>query len=270
MPGAMRARHWITGLLTLTASRTSVAAEATAAPDDFATALAAADQRFVAGDLPGALRILEPVCASSDRSECAFALGAIHHGLGHCEAALGHYRRYRELAPNGAHSAEVDAALAEVEAECGTRVSEPPALVPALPAAPELASPPVVPVVPPAAPASVETGRPPLPAGDPLQRGLMIGSFALSGAAAAGSVAFGILAAHSADRCRHRTVYDQGYIDACEHAGPTYQGLWQGLAVAAGTFAGIGATLWWFDSGSSGSVEVAAGGAPTLQYRRSF
>jgi hypothetical protein len=272
MPGAMHARHWLPGLLALTASRASLAAEATAAPGDFAAALAAADQRFVAGDLSGALQILEPVCGSSDRPECAFALGAIQHGLGHCEAALGHYRHYRELAPNGEHRSEVDTALDEVEAQCGTRPSEqapplPP--LPPLPSAPELSSPPALPVVPPAVSTPSETGRT-QPARDPLQRKLMIGSFALSGATAAASVVFGVLAAHSADRCRHRSVYDQSYIDECEHAGPTYQGLWQGFAVAAGAFAGIGATLWWLDSSSSAAVEVSATGTPTLQYRRTF
>jgi len=271
MPGAMRAPLWITGLLALMASRASAAAESTAAaPGDFATALAAADQRFVAGDLPGALQLLEPVCSGGDRPECAFALGAIHHALGDCEAALGHYRHYRELAPTGEHRAEVDAALEEVEAQCGTRASALPAPIPA--PAPELSvpQPAAVPVVPPAIPGPVETGMTPVPARDPLQRSLMIGSFALAGAATASSVVFGVLAARSADRCRQHSAYDQSYIDECEHAGPSYQGLWQGFAVAAGAFAGIGATLWWFDSNSSAAVEVAGPGAPTLQYRRSF
>ena len=273
MPGAMRAPLWITGLLALMASRASVAAESTApAPGEFAAALAAADQRFVAGDLWGALQLLEPVCSGGDRPECTFALGAIHHGLGDCEAALGHYRHYRELAPSGEHRAEVDAALEEVEAQCGTRASAPPAPILASPPAPELAlpQPSAVPVAPPAIPGPIETGMTPAPARDPLQRSLMIGSFALSGAAAASSVVFGVLAAHSADRCRQHGAYDQSYIDECEHAGPSYQGLWQGFAVAAGAFAGIGATLWWFDSSSSAAVEVAGTGVPTLQYRRSF
>lgn len=265
----MRAQLWLTGLLALMASRTSLAAETSAPPPgEFAAALAAADQRFVAGDLAGALQLLEPACADADRPECAFALGAIHHGLGHCEAALGHYRHYRELAPTGEHRAEVDAALTEVETQCGTQANPQPAPLPAPPSAPELAVPPAIPA--PTAVPAIQTGMTSAPARDPLQRSLMVGSFALSGAAAASSVVFGILAAHSADRCRHRTAYDQSYIDECEHAGPSYQGLWQGFALAAGAFAGIGATLWWFDSSSSAAVEVAGAGAPTLQYRRSF
>ena len=259
----MRAPLWSTGLLALMASRVSVAAESTAPPGDFASALATADRRFIAGDLPGALQILEPVCAGSDRPECAFALGAIYHGLGQCEAALGHYRHYRELAPGGEHRVEVDAALEEVEAQCGSPA--PPAAIPALPPASAAAA-----VAPTSVPALIELGRPSASAPDPLQRTLMVGSFALSGAAAASSVVFGVLAARSADRCRHHGAYDQSYIDECEHAGPSYQGLWQGFAVAAGAFAGIGATLWWFDSSSSAAVEVAGGGTPMLQYRRSF
>ncbi|HEU4577391.1 MAG TPA: hypothetical protein VFS67_03980 [Polyangiaceae bacterium] len=269
----MRAPLWIVGFLALTASR-ALAAEP-APPDDFAAALAAADQRFVAGDLAGALQILEPPCAAADRPECAFALGAIQHGLGHCEAALGHYRHYRELAPTGEHRAEVDAALQEVEAQCGSPPNPLPAPTPALPPQPPTPQPsaplraPQLPVVPPAALPN-ETGVPPLPAPDPLPRTLIVGSFALSGAAAVSSIAFAVLAAHSADRCRHHAVYDQKYIDECEQAGPSYQGLWQGFAIAAGAFAGIGATLWWFDANSSAAVELAGTGAPSLQYRRRF
>jgi hypothetical protein len=264
----MRAQLWLTGLLALLATRAAVAAESKAPPPgDFAAALAAADQRFVAGDLSGALQILEPACALGDRPECAFALGAIQHGLGHCEAALGHYRHYRELAPAGEHRAEVDAALTEVETQCGAHATPLPASIP-VPLAPEPAAP--LPAAPAAVPALRATGMTPEPAPDPFQRALMVGSFALSGAAAASSVVFGVLAAQSAARCRHRSAYDQSYIDECEHAGPSYQGLWQGFALAAGAFAGIGATLWWFDSSSSAAVEVAGAGAPTLQYRRSF
>jgi hypothetical protein len=273
MPDAMRTPLWIAGLLALTTSRAS-AAEAGAPPaGDFATALAAADQRFVAGDLPGALQLLEPVCGAGDRPECAFALGAIQHGLGHCEAALGHYRHYRELAPTGEHRAEVDTALEDVEAQCGSAASAP---SPEIPPAPQpsiqhasMLQPAPLPVAPAALPRD-PTGTSAVAARDPLPRALILGSFALSGAAAASSVVFGVLAAHSADRCRHHGVYDQTYVDECEHAGPSYQGLWQGFAVAAGAFAGIGATLWWFDSSSSAGVEVAGSGAPTLQYRRSF
>src|SRR4029079_8097443 len=89
------------------------------APGSFEAGLAQADQRFVAGDLTGALQLLGPICTGSARPECAFALGAIEHGLGHCPEALFQYRRYRKLAPQGGHRAEVDAALEDVESQCG-------------------------------------------------------------------------------------------------------------------------------------------------------
>jgi hypothetical protein len=249
------------------------AADAEPAPSGWAAALGEADRRFVAGDLAGAREVLQPVCSSSDRPECAFALGAIEHGLGHCEAARVHYQHYRELAPRGEHLAEVEAALEEVEAQCGNAPS-PPAAV-AVPAAPLPGTPPLVEATAASAPSPVAAPAPlpPVPvapAHDPLRRSLVIGSLALSGAAAVTSVVFGVLAAQSADHCQQATVYDRGYREECEEQGPSYQGLWQGFAVASGALLGVGLTLWWLDARSSAAIGVAAAGTPTLQYRRNF
>jgi hypothetical protein len=253
----------------------------------FDAALAQADQRFVAGDLPGALQLLEPVCSQSDRPECAFALGAIQHGLGHCQEALLQYRRYRELAPAGEHRAEVDAALEDVESQCGmapstaaTSPSTPshpnptsaPFLLPGLSlAATPAAAAPAVAASAVAASSLPDAGIPSVkPAPDSLNRALVLGSFALSGAAAASGLVFGILAAHSASRCDRQQTYDQTFIDECEHQGPRYQGLWQGFAVASAGFLGVGLSLWWFDPNSSAAVGVAAGSVPALQLRHRF
>lgn len=227
-------------------------------PQVFEDALVEADRRFTEGDLAGALAALEPACKRSDRPECAFNLGAIHHGLGHCEQALAHYLRYRELAPAGEHLAEVEAALEEVEPRCGFEA-------PMHPALPSAASAAAV-----AQPAEVESSAPSPRRAASAGAPFMVGSFVLSGVAAVSSVVFGVLAANSASRCQRAQIYDDAYADECEHRGPSYQGMWQGFAVASGGFLGIGMTLWWLDARSSASVGVSDAGSPALQYRYRF
>jgi hypothetical protein len=244
------------------------AAEPEAAPEVDA-ALQEADRRFVAGDLAGALAILEPVCSGSERPECLFSLGAIQHGLGHCPEARGYYRRYREVAPRGVRIEEVSAALEEVEGRCGPSPRAAPsgsgAMAPAAtpPGGVPLASPAAAPE-PGAASASAE------PAASSLTSQLMLGSFALSGAAAVSTLVFGVLAAQAADDCQDARRYDASFRDVCEEDGPRYQGLWQGFALASASFLGIGVTLWWIDSSSTASVGVSGAGTPLLGYRRSF
>lgn len=211
----------------------------------FEAALSEADRRFVAGDLQGALAVLQPVCIATDSAECAFSLGAIQHGLGHCPEALAHYRRYLQLAPRGEHVPEVSAALEEVEGRCGSPVT------PAAPLSP-------VPVEPLPAPAPVAAASvaeplasPPPPAvvqPSSLARGLTSAALVASGAAAVSGVLFGVLAARSARRCDRADTYDQRFIDECEVRGPRYQGLWQGSAIASGAFLGVGVALWWSNS----------------------
>lgn len=257
------------------------AAEPVAA-QPFEAALAQADERFIAGDLEGALRLLEPACAGGERPECAFSLGAVHHGLGHCRQARAFYLRYLELTPNGERVSEARGALEEVEARCGgsvevassavapdlPRAMSPGAVglapTPSAPAMPGLAEPWVAPSgnTPPA-PVSREA-----PQGS-LSADLAVGSLALAGAAALSSIAFGLLAAHDANRCAQARSYDREYIERCESSGPRYQGLWQGFAVASGSFLGIGLALWAFDPGPS-SAAAASGPSPQLGYRGRF
>jgi hypothetical protein len=273
-------RTWAS-LLALAGSHWCASARAEgAASGSFEAKLAQADQRFVAGDLLGALQLLGPVCTGSDRPECAFALGAIQHGLGHCAEALLHYRHYRQLAPDGEHRAEVDAALEEVESQCGGSTNTSAAsLSPAHVQRSTSGTPFLMPGLSLAATSgAVFAAAPPSPGAPPapdanagsLTRALVFGSFALSGAAAATSLIFGVLAAHSASSCEHHESYDQAYIDDCEHAGPRYQGLWQGFAVASTGFLGVGLSLWWFEPDTSMSVAIAAGGLPALQLRQRF
>ena len=234
-------------------------------------ALLDADRHFVDGDLEGALRVLGPACSTSQRPDCAFSLGAIEHGLGHCAQALGYYRKYRELAAEGAHISEVTAALEEVEGRCGD-ASVPP--VAALPAAGALSAPPGPSAAPqPAASSSAVLAEPGTPPTLPRPHTeLMLGSFVLSGAAALSSVVFGVLAAQSAHDCAQPRVYDQKFIEQCEEHGPSYQALWQGFAVASGGLLGIGLTVWWLDTqaAASASVGVSAAGYPALEYQGRF
>jgi hypothetical protein len=237
----------------------------------FDEALREADRRFVAGDLAGALRVLEPECAESDRPACAFSLGAIHHGLGQCPTARSFYRRYLELAPEGERAVEVREALDEVEAHCGSAAS---------PSSPALAPGPTDAVAPgprASVPASSPDrglssegwlAAPAEPPSSSLSADLAVASLALSGAAALSSIAFGLLAAHDASQCRQAQAYDREFVERCEGSGPRYQGLWQGFALASGSFLGIGLALWAFDPGPSGAT--ASGPSPQVGYRGRF
>jgi hypothetical protein len=255
-------------------SSVSVVPAAAAEPDvsqksAFDAAMAEADRRFVAGDLTGALELLAPACTGSERADCSFSLGAIHHGLGHCSEALAYYRHYRAVAPRGEHIGEVTAALEEVESRCGDIV------VPVRPEAP-IEAPPSAEPASSTATVGPEQGAvirgPSLTADPPVSKnqGLVIGALAVSGAAAATSVVFGVLAARSARHCDRARAYDRQYVQECEVDGPRYQGLWQGFALASGGFLGVGLTLWWLDASSSASLGVSAAGYPELNYRRTF
>jgi hypothetical protein len=236
----------------------------------FELVLERADRRFVSGDLSGALELLEPACARGERSECAFSLGAIHHGLGHCPEARAFYRRYLELWPGGERASEVRDALEEVDARCGDALAG---------AAPEPSPPPLAlgiatapragldePSAPPAGSGAALAVAPGAPERS-LSADLAVGSFVLSGAAALTSIAFGLLAAHDASRCAKARTYDRDFIERCESSGPRYQGLWQGFALASGSFLGIGLVLWGFDPGSP---SAAASPAPQVGYRGRF
>jgi hypothetical protein len=246
----------------------ALAADAEPPPAAVEAALQEADRRFVAGDLAGALAILEPACSKSELPECLFSLGAVQHGLGHCPEALAYYLRYREVAPRGKQIEEVTAALEEVEERCGAAPAAAPSgavtngeAAPraqgskrAAAAAPE-----------PGAPApSAPTSRP------TLTSQLMLGSFVLSGTAAVSSAVFGVLALQAARDCERARSYDESFRDVCEEDGPRYQGLWQGFALASASFLGIGMTLWWIDQSSTATFGVSGAGTPTLHYRREF
>ncbi|HTV19400.1 MAG TPA: hypothetical protein VMG12_12030 [Polyangiaceae bacterium] len=255
-------------IVAATLAARAFAAEPEAASASIDAALAEADRRFVAGDLAGALAVLEPACSQSERPACLFSLGAVHHGLGDCPQALAYYRRYRAVAPNGAQIEEVTAALEEVEGRCGEAASALPPRESSVAPEPAASQP---------EPLSASPSPPPAPAparapasGPSLSSSLMVGAFVLSGAAATGSVVFGALAARSAHDCGQARAYDDDFVDECVEDGPRYQRLWQGLALASASFLGIGVTLWWVDSSSSATLGVSGAGTPVLKYRREF
>lgn len=260
---------WRASIAALALAARAVAAGSEATPAAIDAALEEADRRFVAGDLAGALAVLEPACSQSERPACLFSLGAIHHGLGDCPRALAYYRRYRDVAPSGEQIEEVTVALEEVEGRCGEQPAPPPReSAEPTPRAATPAPPPAAPSPAPAATASA--GVAPAATGSSLTSGLMVGSFVLSGVAATGSVVFGALAARSAHDCGQARAYDDDFADVCEEDGPRYQRLWQGLALASASFLGIGVTLWWVDSSSSAALGVSGAGTPVVTYRRNF
>jgi hypothetical protein len=247
----------------------ALAADAEPPPAAIEAALQEADRRFVAGDLAGALAILEPACSKSERPECLFSLGAVQHGLGHCPEALAYYLRYREVAPGGKQIEEVTAALQEVEERCGAapRAAASSSAVAIGEAAPTAEGPKS------AAAAAPEPGAPAPSAPttrSTLTSQLMLGSFVLSGTAAVSSAVFGVLAVQAARDCERARRYDESFRDVCEEDGPRYQGLWQGFALASASFLGIGMTLWWIDQSSTATFGVSGAGTPTLHYRREF
>jgi hypothetical protein len=242
-----------------------------------------ADERFVQQDFRTALALLEPACAASLEPACAFGLGAVHHALGHCEEAVGHYRRYRELTPAGEHTEEVLLALAQLEARCGGTgaggtIAVSPSVALAIPSAPApsplLAEPRIIasPFAQPALQARHDSTLPALAEQAPGARHdlIVVSLLGLGGASALTALTMGMLSLNSADACRNRSVYDESYQQECQVREPRYRSLALGFGVAAGALLAGGITLWWLDEQSQASVGLALNGPPELRYQRRF
>jgi hypothetical protein len=77
-----------------------------------------AESHYVAGDVTGALALMQESYAASGRPELLFNLGQLHRELHHCREARESYDRYLALVPKGARREEVERSRRELEHEC--------------------------------------------------------------------------------------------------------------------------------------------------------
>lgn len=67
------------------------------------------------------LPIIEQACPFMAPERCSYNRATVHYALGHCEAALEHYRAYLDQAPYDEGRESALTVLAELRARCGTR-----------------------------------------------------------------------------------------------------------------------------------------------------
>ena len=84
-----------------------------------------AESKYAAGDVEGALELMEQSYALSGRAELLFNLGQLNRELGRCRPALDRYRQYLEQAPAGRRREDAAHGVAELGALC----PEPPTAV---------------------------------------------------------------------------------------------------------------------------------------------
>jgi hypothetical protein len=88
-----------------------------------------AEARYVAGDVAGALELMQRSYDTSSKPELLYNLGELHRELGHCTEARESYERYLALAQNGTRRSEAERKAKELVRECpdATPSSPPPA-----------------------------------------------------------------------------------------------------------------------------------------------
>jgi hypothetical protein len=87
-----------------------------------------AEARYVAGDVAGALVLMQQSYEASQRPELLFNLGQLHRDLGQCVEARKSYARYLDLAKSGTRRHEAESIERELASECpeGAASSPPP------------------------------------------------------------------------------------------------------------------------------------------------
>jgi tetratricopeptide (TPR) repeat protein len=85
-----------------------------------------AESHYVAGDVAGALALMQKAYAASERPELLFNLGQLHRELHHCREARESYERYLALAKNGTRHAEAARSRNELALECPVAAGAPP------------------------------------------------------------------------------------------------------------------------------------------------
>jgi tetratricopeptide repeat protein len=82
------------------------------------------DELFERGDYAAALPLMEQAYARSGAPRWLYNLGAVHHALGDCVAALEHYQRYVRSGPGAEGRAAATAAISNLQPICGTSEGE--------------------------------------------------------------------------------------------------------------------------------------------------
>lgn len=77
-----------------------------------------AESRYMAGDVAGALVLMQQAYAVSGRPELLFNLGELHGELHHCKEARESYERYLALVENGTRHDEAESRRSKLALEC--------------------------------------------------------------------------------------------------------------------------------------------------------
>ena len=233
----------------------SPAAASTASEPPGAELYRQAESRYGAGDVAGALALMERAYAASARPELLFNLGQLHRELHHCREARESYEGYLALAKDGARRDEAESHRSELALKC--------------PAAP-----------PPAHPSAAEA-EPVKPYWTPVR----IAGWSTIG----GSVVLGATAGYFALRAHHLQNQLESDIQKAKSTGGAYVTAYgelndegqhaavvaRGLAVTALGVAAIGVSLLVFNPGEADpgrntlTMRCTQGGA-TAVYEGSF
>jgi len=82
-----------------------------------------AESHYVAGDVSGALGLMQRAYAASERPELLFNLGQLHRELHHCREARESYEGYLALARNGTRREEAERSRSELALQCPARAA---------------------------------------------------------------------------------------------------------------------------------------------------
>jgi hypothetical protein len=205
-----------------------------------------AESEYAAGDVAGALDLMEQSYQLSQRPELLFNLGQLNRELHRCRPALDRYRQYLAQSPTGRRRDDAERSLAELGREC-----------------PEPAS--AVPPAPPPSPRAVHR---------PYWTTPRIAGWAALGAGVAagtGALLFGLAVKHAESDINslqsNGRTYDATRANALKGDGERYQAWEVGLGVASAGMLASGVLLLLVgtptkqSAASSLSLSVEPGGA---------
>jgi tetratricopeptide (TPR) repeat protein len=98
------------------------AVHASAETEDSATLFAKAEQHYEAGDLRGAVELLQQCYSATHDPNLLFNIAQVLRDLNECSGAVENYRRYIQQAPHGERVAHAKSQIAELEPNCRAAV----------------------------------------------------------------------------------------------------------------------------------------------------